>query len=54
MRITLDFEMLDNNIYAMTISSIAGSEQADLTVEEIGDAVDDYIACRRKKLGIDE
>lgn len=54
MRITLDLEMLEKNIYSMTISSIVGSEQADVTVEEIGDTVDDYIACRRKTLGIDE
>ena len=54
MRIVLDLEMLEPNVYSMCISSPAGSEMADVTVEEIGDALDDYISARRKSLGIDE
>ena len=54
MIIILDFEMLEPNVYNLTISNPnAGAEQADVFVEEIGDVVNDYIDTHRKSLGID-
>lgn len=58
MKISLELEMLEPNVYELWIhgsySGInVGTEQAEVKIEEIGDAVNDYISCRRKALGID-
>ena len=58
MKITLDLEMIEPNVYSLTINGNysgvdVGTEQADVTVDEIGDVVNDYISVRRKALGIE-
>ena len=52
-QITLDIEKLDDKNYSLYISNPdAGTEQDDVTIDEIGTCVEDYVKLHSKSLGL--